>query len=200
MAAVRSTLMKPIVQILAALSLFLAATAAWGAGQGLDEPIDLDVVQALGMFELFARTAGLELAIDPAVAEKALTLRVERVRVRTALDAACDSLGCRWWADAGKLHVEAKAVAPPKAVEKPALLDEPIDLAVTKARAADVLRTFGEILGVQVDIEDEVGGEVTLDLQATPVRAALDAVCKRLSCRWHIEEGARRRLVFSARK
>lgn len=185
---------------LAPFALLLAAPAAWGAGQGLDEPLDLDVVQALGVFDLFARTAGLELAIDRAVAEKTLTLRIERVRVRTALDAACDSLGCLWWAEAGKLHVEAKAEAPPKAVRKPALLDEPIDLKVTKARAGDVLRTFGEILGVEVDIDEGVAGELTLDLESTPVRAALDAVCKKLSCRWHIEEGARRRLVFSARK
>ncbi|MEP7011967.1 MAG: hypothetical protein ABJC13_16705 [Acidobacteriota bacterium] len=176
------------------------APAAWGAGKGLDEPIDLDVVKASGTFDLFARTAGLELAIDPVIAERKLTLRIEKVRVRTALDAACDSLECRWRVEGGKLIVEAKPRTSPKAVEKSAQLDEPIDLKVTKARASDILRTFGEILGVDVDIEDTVGGELTLDLEATPVRVALDAVCKKLSCRWHIEEGARRRLVFSGRK
>jgi len=185
---------------LAAFAFLLAASAARGAGKGLDEPLDLDVVKASGTFDLFARTAGLELAIDPAVAAKTLTLRVERVRVRTALDAACDSLDCRWRVEGGKLIVEAKPLAAPKAVEKPALLDEPIDLKVTKAVAKDVLRTFGEILSVEVDIEDSIGGDLTLNLEATPVRAALDAVCKKLSCRWHIEEGARRRLVFSAKK
>ncbi len=182
------------------LAFALGASAARGVGKGLDEPIDLDVVKASGAFDLFARTAGLELAIDPAVAERKLTLRVERVRVRTALDAACDSLECRWRVEGGKLIVEGKPRTPKKTVEKAALLDEPIDLKVTKARAADVLRTFGEILDVEVDIEEGLGSELTLDLDATPVRAALDAVCKKLSCRWHIEEGARRRLVFSAKK
>jgi hypothetical protein len=193
--------MKPPVRIFIVLTLFLAARVVHAAGKGLDEPIDLDVVKASGMFDLFARTAGLELAIDPVVAGKTLTLRIEKVRVRTALDAACDSLECRWRVEGGKLIVEAKPRTPPKpAVEKAAQLDEPIDLKVTKARAADVLRTFGEILSVEVDIEDAVGGDLTLDLEATPVRAALDAVCKKLSCRWHIEEGSRRRLVFSAKK
>ena len=193
--------MKAPIGISLVFAFALAASAAWGAGKGLDEPIDLDVVKAPGMFDLFARTAGLELAIDPVVAGKTLTLRIEKVRVRTALDAACDSLECRWRVEAGKLIVEANPRAAPKAaVEKPAQLDETIDLKVTKARAADVLRTFGEILNVEVDIEDGVAGELTLNLEATPVRAALDAVCKKLSCRWHIEEGARRRLVFSAKK
>lgn len=184
---------------LAVLAFAAMAATAHGAVKGLDQPIDLDVVKAPGVFDLFARTAGLEPAVDPAIAAKTLTLRIEKVRVRTALDAACDSLDCRWRVEGGKLIVEAKprTLEP---VEKSAQLDEPIDLKVTKARAADVLGTFGEILGVDVDIEDAVGGELTLDLEGIPVRAALEAVCKKLSCRWHIEEGARRRLVFSVKK
>ncbi len=79
-------------------------------------------------------------------------------------------------------------------------LDEPIDLKVKKAQAADVLRTFGEILEVEVEIEDNLSGELTLNLEAKPVRAVLDAICRQLGCRWHIEEGAQRRLVFSAKK
>jgi hypothetical protein len=178
----------------------LAAPAAGATSKGLDEELNLDVVKASGTFDLFAQIAGLEPVVDPAIAERKLTLRIEKVRVRTALDAACDSLECRWRVDGGKLVVEAKPRTPPKPVEKAALLDEPIDLKVTKARAADVLRTFGEILSVEVDIDEGVGGDLTLDLEATPVRAALDAVCKKLGCRWHIEEGARRRLVFSPKK
>ncbi|HEV7667111.1 MAG TPA: hypothetical protein VGS22_01190 [Thermoanaerobaculia bacterium] len=185
---------------LVAASLMLAAPAAGATSKGLDEELNLDVVKASGTFDLFAQIAGLEPVVDPAIAERKLTLRIEKVRVRTALDAACDSLECRWRVDGGKLVVEAKPRTPPKPVEKAALLDEPIDLKVTKARAADVLRTFGEILSVEVDIDEGVGGDLTLDLEATPVRAALDAVCKKLGCRWHIEEGARRRLVFSPKK
>ncbi len=192
--------MKASARISLMIGLALAASGAWGASQGLDEPIDLDVVKASGVFDLFARTAGLDPAIDPVIAERKLTLRIEKVRVRTALDAACDSLECRWRVDGGKLIVEAKPRTQPKPVEKSVQLDEPIDLKVTKARASDILRTFGEILGVEVDIEDAIAGELTLDLEATPVRAALDAVCKKLACRWHIEEGARRRLVFSGKK
>ncbi|HXU34226.1 MAG TPA: hypothetical protein VN851_26945 [Thermoanaerobaculia bacterium] len=184
-----------------ALALLLAAPLAAAVSKGLDEELNLDVVKASGTFNLFAQIAGLEPVIDPAIAERKLTLRIEKVRVRTALDAACDSLECRWRVEGGKLIVEAKPRTPPKPpVEKSAQLDEPIDLKVTKARAADVLRTFGEILSVEVDIEDGVAGDLTLDLEATPVRAALDAVCKKLSCRWHIEEGTRRRLVFSVKK
>lgn len=185
---------------LAVLAFAAMAATAHGAVKGLDEPIDLDVVKAPGVFDLFARAAGLEPAVDPAIAAKTLTLRIEKVRVRTALEAACDSLDCRWRVEGGKLIVEAKPRTPPEPVEKSAQLDEPIDLKVTKAQAADVLGTFGEILGVDVDIEDAVGGELTLDLEGIPVRAALEAVCKKLRCRWHIEEGARRRLVFSVKK
>ncbi len=183
-----------------ALALILAAPVAAATSKGLDEELNLDVVKASGTFDLFAQIAGLEPVIAPAVAERKLTLRIEKVRVRTALDAACDSLECRWRVEGGKLIVEGKPQTAPKAVDKAALLDEPIDLKVTKARAADVLRTFGEILDVEVDLEEGLGGDLTLDLDATPVRAALDAVCKKLGCRWHIEEGARRRLVVSAKK
>ena len=183
-----------------AWALLLAAPLAGATSKGLDEELNLDVVKASGTFDLFAQIAGLEPVIDPAIPERKLTLRIEKVRVRTALDAACDSLECRWRVEAGKLIVEGKPRPSAKPVETAAQLDEPIDLKVTKARAADVLRTFGEVLGVEVDIDEGVGGELTLNLEGTPVRAALDAVCKKLSCRWHIEEGARRRLVFSARK
>lgn len=185
---------------LAVLSFAALASAASWASQGLDEPVDLDLVRSTGAFEMLARAADLELAIEPVLAERPLTLRIEKVRVRTALDAACDSLECRWRVEAGKLIVEGKPRPSAKPVETASQLDEPIDLKVTKARAVDVLRTFGEILGVEVDIDEGVGGELTLDLEGTPVRAALDAVCKKLSCRWHIEEGARRRLVFSEKK
>ncbi len=79
-------------------------------------------------------------------------------------------------------------------------LDERIDLKVTRASAEEVLRSFGEVLSVEVELEKPLTAEVTLDLEKVSVRKALYAVCRQAGCRWHVEEGERRRLVISPKK
>ena len=71
----------------------------------------------------------------------------------------------------------------------PASLDAAIDLKVKDAKARQLLQTFGQILSVDVRIDPKIAGEVTVDLENTPVRAALDRVCEQIHCRWQVVEG-----------
>ncbi len=60
---------------------------------------------------LFSRVArlkmvGLEAAVDPSL-QRSITITLEDVTVRTFLNAACDSIGCRWRVEGHTLVVEA---------------------------------------------------------------------------------------------
>jgi len=58
------------------------------------------------MFSAVAKMNGLQANIDPAL-KKLVTLALEDVTLRTLLDAACDSIACRWRIDGNTLVVEA---------------------------------------------------------------------------------------------
>jgi type II secretory pathway component HofQ len=74
---------------------------------------------------------------------------------------------------------------------KPAAEGEPIDLRVTNADARDVLKTFGEILGVKA-VDPAIQGKATFNLEGTPWNQALDAVCATAGCDWSLEGGVLR--------
>jgi len=115
-----------------ALPLFLAPLEAREKGKGLDAKIDIDIVKAKDVFQLFADLAGMSLELDPAVQNGPLTLRLENVRLGTALSTACDSLNCTWVVSPGnpaRLRVYPGATQPAKfAVHNVATLDSALDI------------------------------------------------------------------------
>jgi TonB family protein len=76
----------------------------------LDRRISMDVkgVAPRRAFEMIARAVKCTLALDPKVT-RPLTIRVTKITTRTALDAVCESIGCRWRLDGRTLRVEAEA-------------------------------------------------------------------------------------------
>jgi hypothetical protein len=93
--------------LLVAAAVIACPHAAWS-----QEPLDqrttlaFDSVVPATVFKFIAQTRGYEPVIDPALQQK-VSLRLENVRYRVALDALCDSVGCRWRLDGKKLVVEA---------------------------------------------------------------------------------------------
>jgi len=73
---------------------------------------------------------------------------------------------------------------------KPASLQDPIDLKVTGADGRDVLKTFAVVLSANLEIDPEVQGEVTFNLENIPMQKALERVCKTLGCDWRYTEGS----------
>lgn len=178
----------------------LGAGAALGAGNPLDERVNLSLVDAEPeeTFRAFGQMMGVEVVVDPGVTGK-VTVTLQKVRVRTLLDAVCESIGCRWNLEDKKLRVTSASTDKPAPVIREAL-DSAIDLKVTKADARELLTTFGQIMGVEVSLDPAVTGKVSLVLEKTPVKQALDTVCVSVGCDWEVvESGSRTTLKVTAR-
>src|SRR5262245_39897366 len=151
----------------------LAVHAALGSGDPLEDRIDISLHDAsvVETFRSFGELMGANVVVDPAL-RGPVTIELKHVRVRTLLDAVCESIGCRWTLEAGErptLKVSPQANAKrTKYLE--ASLKESIDLRITNAESRDVLKTIGQILSIEtVEIDPEVSGPVTFDLKRTPV-------------------------------
>ena len=186
-----------------AVAWLVGAAAASGAEKSpLDERINMAVrdADAADTFRTFAKLINAEPVVSPELKGK-VTVELKNVRVRTLLDAVCESINCRWELAAGnppKLRVSPG----PTLTESARRVDgkEPIDLKVTDAKARDVLGVFAQILGAEPDISPAISGTVTFDLQDTPWDEALDAVCEQLNCEWKLGEGTKKVLRVSPRK
>ena len=169
-----------------ALALLLTAMPAVGAADGpdLDKRVTLKLEGAAPAqaFAALARMSGLDIALDPGVRGK-VNIRLENVRLRTVLDAICDSIGCRWDA-ADNRHLKIVPAEGKTASPSGSGLDEPIDVNVTNADVANMLKTFGSLMSAEVVIDPEVKGTVSLQLDNTPARKALDAICQAAGCSW----------------
>ena len=77
-------------------------------GQGrLDERIWLNFNAAApeAVFRVIAGAIRVHAEINPAVQQK-VSIRLERVTLKLALDAICESIGCRWTVDGPQLLVD----------------------------------------------------------------------------------------------
>jgi type II secretory pathway component GspD/PulD (secretin) len=202
-----------IKRILAGLAwLAVALVLAWLPTAGAlaaDNPLDARVNIALrdatpdDTFRSFAKLLNAEAEVAPSVKGK-VTVELRNVRVRTLLDAVCESIACRWELQPGtppKLQV-LPAPAGKATPAAPTAVDEPIDLRVTNADGRDVLKTFGELLSAQAEVDPGISGTVTLDLVNAPCGQALDKVCQVLGCDWLLLEGPPRllRVTTKAKK
>ena len=191
----RKTLASPLIVPLLALGLALGGSlAARAADAVLDQRIDINLEKgdASDVFRSFAQVASLAADLDPGLAGT-LSLRLVNVRLETAMNAACESLGCRWEMRDGKLIVKPL----PAVTDRPAAeasspgnpIDGHIDLKVTNASAQDLLKTFGEITSARPDIDPAITGRGTFNLVDIPVGKALDQVCARFNCTWSLSGG-----------
>jgi len=166
-----------------------------------DERIDIKLTGAAAgeVFRSFGQLTGMQAVVDPALRGQ-ISIVLEHVRVRTALDAACESLDCRWEVQEGpprKLVVSAlsgKNQKPAKTVPT-----DRIDLKVTKAEVRDLLKTFGEMVNAEVDLDPSLAGKVTLELENIPWNEALDTVCRQAGCDWSLSEGEKKVLKCTAK-
>ena len=187
--------------LLGAMAQATAAAMAAPPPGPLDSKIELAVTEA-NPEELFAtlgKLMGAEVVLEPGLTgtmASKVSIELHNVRVRTILDALCESVGCQWALDSSakppKLRVTPGPVElRPDSLGKHALPKEPIDLRVTDAEVQDVLRTFGQILGGKAIIDPAIKGTVSLDLQDTPCDEALSAVCTVARCDWTYDAAAR---------
>lgn len=160
---------------------------------GLDGRINIELKEAdLGetLQSFGAVLEAEEVVIDPAVSGT-VTVTLSNVSVRTVLTAVCESVDSVWRLEDGVLTVEL-APEPAPAPEDGAgadPLEQPIDLDLRDADLRRVLEAFGQLAGLEVQVAPEVNGTVTVEVNETPVREALDRLCKVNHCIWEVVEG-----------
>ena len=115
-----------------------------------------------------------------------VTLNIERVRVRTALDAICDELDGSWSVDEKVLPAIIRISVPESSIPTPASasLDQPISLSLANADVRDVLHACAKLLGARTKFGPGVCGSVTIDIRKTPISKFLDEVCRQVHCFW----------------
>lgn len=171
-------------------------------GDVLDRRVDVALAESepVQAFEGLATMIGLDAEVEPGL-DGRVTVRLQNVRMRTVLDAVCESIGCRWSVEAGtpaKLRI---LPLPERSARKVLGLKEPIDLRVTKADVRQVLLTFGQILSVDVDLDPRITGNVTFELDNVPCGEALDRICDMALCDWKVDSGGKNPVLrFTARK
>jgi type II secretory pathway component GspD/PulD (secretin) len=185
-----------------ALALLTLPGAVRADGEALDRKVDVALADSAPdqAFAGLAKMIGLESAVEPGLDGK-VTVRLQNVRMRTVLDAVCESIGCTWSVVPGtpaKLRILPLAE---RSARKAVVLDAPIDLKVTKADVREVLQTFGQIMSAAVELDPQISGKVSLELDNIPVGKALDAVCAAAACDWKLDgDGERSVLRITARK
>lgn len=187
----------------------LAAAPAAAADDWLNQRIDIELkdARAAEFFRSMAEISELEVAEIPEL-ERTISMELHDVRVATALAAACESVGCVWRVEDGRLRILRDPAAPVRK-PKPAgagrtaggsaareratrpsvpALDEPIDIELRDADLRQVLQSFGKASGAAVRVDDALQGSVTVQLHSVPIRQALDALCGIESCEWEWQE------------
>ena len=163
----------------------------------LDSKVELAVKEAdpEELFATLGKLMGAEVVLEPGLAGR-VSIELHNVRVRTILDALCESVGCHWALDTSarppKLRVTPGPAEPrPDPLGKHAFPKDPIDLRVADADVQELLHTFGQILGGKAIVDPAIRGKVSLDLQNTPLDQALNAVCAAAGCDWSYDADKR---------
>lgn len=164
--------------------LVLAAPAARAAGR-LDQPIDLELKEApvSDTLESFGKVLDARFTDVDSAISGTVTVHMKGVPVRQAMDAVCKGVGCTWTFEEGNLQFVSTL---PPLDRAQAHLAAPVDLKLKDADLKLVLRAFGNISGLDVEVPDDLSGKVTIQLENVAARKALDALCETYHCRWEV--------------
>jgi TonB family protein len=159
-----------------------------------------------------ARSLGYEISLDPAL-RALVTLQVENVTAQTALNAICESIGCRWRVHGNRLIVEALGLMngtvswtnekgeqvsrgggnPMTHVVKTLDDDLPMDFTWSPIDVRAAFLWLARMYDAQVEMAPELTGrKVAVTITSATLRQAFDAVCRVASCRWQLVESPKR--------
>lgn len=159
--------------------------------------IDLVGVPAEQFFRSLADELGATLNYAPELVGT-VSLRLDGVRITTALDAACDSLGCTWVVvegDAPRLKVIPSRTEEARGrgqVTDSLVTDrtlQPVTLSLKDAKLGDVMGTFAKILRCDLEMKANPELTVTAELQNVTAMEALDKIGESTSTQSSIHWG-----------
>lgn len=172
--------------------------------------VDLNGVAAFEAFKAVASAMGVGVTVSPSVTDP-VNIAVRNVTARTALNAMCESIGCRWNLADGilvvkpvrdsaadtqqKVRVEGRATTESgKAVLEAFKRTLPGDMKFDNAPLEEVSRRLTESVGLPVKLvcKDPDVKTLTMDLSGLTLASALEAIGDaegRPSASWQITVG-----------
>ena len=176
-----------------------AVISAQVSSRSASAPLDMRVsVQYVNgkpadILQVLAKAAGLTVEVSSSDL-RPVTLTLTNVRLRTALDAICDTAACAWKLDGTTIKVTSSGT--PAASGLPPL----VSVALDQVAVPDVFRAIGAAVGVAVVIEGRVERPpVTVKFTNAQTSAVLDHLCKNAGCTWEYDNGSRQlRVRFQA--
>jgi TonB family protein len=141
--------------------------------------IDVNRVAPGEVLGRLANTVSCTLSVDKTLGSSPVSLRLWNVRARTALDAVCDTVGCRWTLKGTTLTVAATTPAPPvpeaqQWLEKLKTPLSGVQWKLDRVPLRDVLARLSQHLGAEVMFEGpDPASPVTEDLRG---RSPIDAL------------------------
>jgi len=182
--------MKRALILLSSLVLLAASAAAWTEEQKGAIDVDFREAELSDALAGFAALTESRLELDPDLTGP-VTLRLDRVKWSTALDALCDSVGCTWRLSDGERRVL-------KVDRRLAGVEEPISVTLREADSLEVMRAIARILRGELQLDENLRGPVSITLERVAASTALDAICQGIGCEWQFLEADPRVLVVKA--
>jgi uncharacterized protein (DUF1684 family) len=147
---------------------------------------------AAEMLQVLAKAAGLTVEV-PSAPLQPVTLTLTNVRLRTALDAICDTAACTWQLDGKTIKVSATGQAAPANGLPPT-----VSIALEEVSVRDVFRAIGAAINVPVTIEGNVERPpLTVKFTNADTTTVLHFLCKKAGCTWEFD-GTALRVRFQA--
>jgi hypothetical protein len=172
-----------------------AQVSSRSASAPLDMRVSVQYVnsKAAGVLEVLAKAAGLTVEVSSSNLGP-VTLTLTNVRLRTALDAICDTAACAWRLDGTTINVTSSGTSAASGL--PPL----VSVALDEVAAPDVFRAIAAAVGLAVVIEGRVERPpVTVKFTNAHTSTVLDYLCKNAGCAWEYDNGLRQlRVRFQA--
>lgn len=125
-----------------------------------------------------------------------ITIKLTDVRVRTALDAVCESAGCKWTVMHGEPAILKITRTRPG---RPLDIKANLSIHLKSTLFEQAFRTLASYLQMEIVIDGKLPMQsVTLQVKEGTTTTLLDALCKAAQCTWRLEPEAKR-LVISAK-
>lgn len=191
------------------LTLLLVGWSATANGQDAMKTrlsVSYQGVPVATVLQALAAVIGARLQIDPRLAGS-VTLEVRNVTAETALRAVCESVGCRWRLDQGRLIVDPDPAANSRSQPDPYAdiklsdihQDIPAHIVWSAAPLDAVAGALARMLDAQLILDPALAAKrVTLDQDQGSAWTAVSGVCREAGCRWRFEPQAGRRLLLVA--
>lgn len=205
------------------LSLAMLSIAATGTAQQKDlarERVQLlfRAVPVTQVFPALAKSLGYELSLDPAL-RALVTIEVENVTAATALNAICESIGCRWRLEGARLVIDARTdivtiLSPtPTGVAYQRRggnlmnyairgLDDELPFEITWS-PVDIYAAFfmlARMTDADVDLAPALRNrKIAATIKGGSLRQAFDTVCAVGGCRWQLVEQPKRTVRVTER-